>query len=84
MACKFVENHRTNLMHFKRVHLFTWGNHDLILLWSNSEKGEIILRVDVPHHSPSFHEQLVDITGVLDCAWVVKSAFDWDACLKST
>ena len=39
--------------------LVLWRNQDLMLLGADSEEGEVILRVDVPHCAPGLHRELV-------------------------
>jgi hypothetical protein len=59
--------------------LITWSNHDLVLLGSDSQKGQIILRVNVAHNTPGFGRQLMQQTGILNGRRVVQCGLDWNA-----
>lgn len=67
-------------MNIKKFGSFlTWSNHDLILLGADTQKGEVILGVDVSYSAPGLHHQLVDQSSILHCAGVVQSRFDGDS-----
>ena len=57
----------------------TWGHHDLVLLRSYSQKGQIILRVDVAHDTSRLGGQLLQQAGILSGGRVVQWGLYWYA-----
>lgn len=57
----------------------TWSDHDLVLLGAHTQKGEVVLGVDVSYGASGFHHQLVDQSCVLHRAGVVQSRLDGDS-----
>lgn len=58
----------------------TWGYHDFVFLWSDSEKSQVVLGVDVPDRALGFHGQLVEKACILNRCGVVQGCSDWNAC----
>lgn len=56
----------------------TRGDHDLMFLGADSEEGEVIGWVEVPHHTAGLVSEAADEPSVLDGGWVVQGTLNRD------
>lgn len=54
-----------------------------MLVGSDSEKGEVIGGVKIPHCTSGLGCQLLDLTGILDCGGIIQSSADGNAWVEA-